>query len=243
MSPLSSIETLNLHFRGASAEAILAHAVDLCTPDIAFACSLGLEDVVLVDLLSRLAIKPRIFILDTGRLPTETLETLDQIQNRYQLAVEVYRPDPNAVEAYVQSRGLNGFYESLEARRACCALRKVEPLGRALSGARAWITGLRREQAPTRSLLQPFEEDLDHGGILKVNPLAFWTLDQVWSHIQAHSIPYNPLHDRGYPSLGCEPCTRAIKPGEDIRAGRWWWERSDHKECGLHLRPSSVPKA
>ncbi len=179
---------------------------------------------------------PRIFVLDTGRLPQETYDLLQQVRRHYNLDVEVYFPQAAAVEALVRRDGPNGFYEGLDQRRACCAVRKVEPLHRALDGADAWITGLRREQAPTRRELQPFELDAEHGGILKINPLLDWTFDQTRAYLRHHGVPVNALHDQGYPSLGCAPCTRPVQPGEDLRAGRWWWEAPEHKECGLHLK-------
>ena len=234
------VEALNARFAEADADAILAFAVGTFGPSLAFACSLGLEDAVLVERLSRRPERPRTFFLDTGRLHPETYDTLARLQARYGLAIETYFPDAAAVEAFVNGHGVNAFYGSLELRKACCAIRKVEPLARALKGAEAWITGLRREQAPTRAGLGPFELDWAHGGILKVNPLAGWSLDQVRDHLRVHEVPCNPLHDQGYPSLGCAPCTRPVAPGEDPRAGRWWWERPEHKECGLHARAATT---
>jgi phosphoadenosine phosphosulfate reductase len=229
---------LNALHRDSGPEAILAAAVSLFEPGLTFACSLGLEDMVLVDLISRLEHPPEIFFLDTGRLPQETYDTLEAVRDRYGLAVRVYCPQAAAVEAMVSAKGPNAFYRSLEDRHACCHIRKVEPLGRALAGKTAWITGLRRDQALTRAGLLPFEAD-PANGLVKVSPLAAWTLDQVQDYIRIHEVPHNPLHARGYPTLGCAPCTRAVAPGEDVRAGRWWWERPEHKECGLHQRPST----
>lgn len=234
------VDTLNARFADAEPEAILGFALDTFGASLAFACSLGLEDAALVDLVSRRQEKPRIFFLDTGRLHPETYDTLARLQARYGLAIETRFPDAAAVEAFVNGHGINAFYGSLELRQACCAIRKVEPLARALKGAEAWITGLRREQAPTRAGLGAFELDWAHGGILKVNPLIGWSLDQVRDHLRLHGVPYNPLHDHGYPSLGCAPCTRPVAPGEDLRAGRWWWERPEHKECGLHVRAATT---
>ncbi len=230
------VEELNARFAGASAESILDFAFDHFHPHLAFACSYGLEDVALVELLSGREAKPRAFFLDTGRLPQETYDTAARIHERYGLPIETFFPRHEAVEAFMNEKGPNAFYDSLENRKACCAIRKVEPLQRALEGAEAWITGLRREQAPTRAGASPFELDWAHGGILKVNPLVDWDLERLWAHVRGREVPYNPLHDRGYLSLGCAPCTRAIEPGEDIRAGRWWWESPEHKECGLHTR-------
>lgn len=204
-----------------------------------FANSLAAEDMVLTDLILRNKIEIEIFTLETGMLHADTFAMIDRIQQHYGQAVSVYRPQPEAVEAYVTTHGKHAFYESVDLRKACCQIRKVEPLKRALQGKKAWITGQRREQAITRGELA--EQEFDAGnGLEKFNPLAAWTFDQVWDYIRAHQVPYNPLHDRGYPSIGCDPCTRAIKPGEDIRAGRWWWEQADSKECGLHVQSHSV---
>jgi phosphoadenosine phosphosulfate reductase len=216
------------------AEELLRAALGEFSRDVALASSFGAEDVVLIDMMLRIDPAARIFTLDTGRLPAETYALIDDIRVRYGCAVEVLFPDAPAVEAMVRTAGVNLFYESVERRKQCCAVRKVAPLGRALAGLRAWITGLRREQAVTRTAVARIEVDRDHGGILKLNPLADWTHDDVWRYIRAHDVPYNALHEQGYPSLGCAPCTRAVQPGEDLRAGRWWWEAPESKECGLH---------
>ncbi len=226
-------EDLNRRCAGASAQEILAAAVRAFHPRLVFACSLGLEDVALVDLIARLEPRPRIFTLDTGRLNPETYDTLARLEARYGLPIEVYFPRTEAVQALLAAKGPNSFRESLENRRECCRIRKVEPLCRALAGAAAWITGLRRAQGCTRGEVAEFEWDADHG-MVKVNPLAAWSLDQARDYVTARRVPYNPLHDQGYPSIGCAPCTRAVRPGEDERAGRWWWERPEHRECGLH---------
>ncbi len=218
-----------------TAEEILAWALAEFHPRIALAASFGAEDVVLIDMLMKLNPSARVFTLDTGRLPAETYSLMEAIRERYGLAIEVYFPQAEAVEAMVREHGVNLFYRSIENRELCCGVRKVEPLGRAFRGLDAWITGLRRQQAVTRTSVQKVEIDSDHGGIIKVNPLADWTWDQVWAYICAHDVPYNVLHDRGYPSIGCAPCTRAVEPGEDPRAGRWWWENPETKECGLHV--------
>ena len=230
-------EALAAQFRHGSAEEILDGALRAFHPRLAFACSLGLEDVVLLDLLSRREPKPRIFTLDTGRLGQETYDTLAALRARYGLAIEVYFPRTEAVEALLAAKGPNSFYESLENRKECCRIRKVEPLGRALAGVAAWITGLRREQSFQRGGLEPFEWDPANGGLVKVNPLVHWSLDRIWAYVRARQVPYNPLNDQGYPSIGCAPCTRAVQPGEDERSGRWWWEQPEHKECGLHGQP------
>ena len=228
------VETLNTRFADAGAEAVLDFALATFGSKLAFACSLGLEDAVLMEMASRRGTRPRAFFLDTGRLHPETYDTLARLRERYGIHIETYFPEAAAVEAFVNSHGPNAFYGSLDLRKACCAIRKVEPLKRALRGAEAWITGLRREQAPSRRALGPFELDWEHGGILKVNPLIGWTFAQVRDHAGSRGIPVNPLHARGYPSIGCAPCTRPVLPGEDLRAGRWWWEQPEHKECGLH---------
>jgi phosphoadenosine phosphosulfate reductase len=235
------VEALNARFADEDAEAILDFALETFGGSLAFACSLGLEDAALVEMISRRKVKPRIFFLDTGRLHPETYDTLHALQARYGIAIETYFPDTAAVEAFVNAKGPNAFYESLELRKACCAIRKVEPLQRALAGAGAWVTGLRREQAPTRSGLGPFEADWVHGGMLKVNPLVGWSYRQTRAYARERGIPVNPLHEKGYPSIGCAPCTRAIGPGEDLRAGRWWWEKPEQKECGLHAAAKEHP--
>jgi len=199
-----------------------------------FASSLAAEDMVLTDLILRAKLPIGIFSLETGRLHKETLGMLDRINETYGYDVALYKPEPTAVDAYVQQNGLNAFYDSVEMRKECCRIRKVEPLKRALAGNKAWVTGQRRAQSTTRAELAVQENDEAHG-LTKFNPLADWSEEDVWNYIRANKVPYNPLHDKGYPSIGCEPCTRAIQPGEDVRAGRWWWENPESKECGLHV--------
>ncbi|HXN16378.1 MAG TPA: phosphoadenylyl-sulfate reductase [Usitatibacter sp.] len=200
----------------------------------ALASSFGAEDMVVLDLIARDGLAIDIFTLDTGRLPPETHALITQVRRRYGLKIAVFSPWPDSVAAFVEEYGINGFYDGLEQRKSCCAVRKVEPLRRALSGKRGWITGLRREQAESRAALAESEFDSVYG-LWKFSPLADWTEAQVWEYLRAHRVPYNALHDRGYPSIGCEPCTRAVKKGEHPRAGRWWWEQEGaHKECGLH---------
>ena len=190
-----------------------------------FANSLGAEDMVLTDLIAKLGLDIEIFSLDTGRLPAETYTLLQQVGERYPShPVSVYFPQTDATEQYVRAHGINGFYQSVEQRKGCCAVRKIEPLKRALAGRQAWITGLRREQSPTRQDLGDGEFDADNG-LWKFNPLIEWTEADVWEYLRAHDVPYNALHDQHYPSIGCAPCTRAISVGEDVRAGRWWWEK------------------
>lgn len=202
----------------------------------ALATSFGAEDQVLTDLIARHARGIGLFSLDTGRLPEETHRVARETADRYNVRIQVYYPRTDAVEVLVNRHGPNAFYDSVELRKACCDVRKVEPLRRALAGKKAWVTGLRREQAPTRRDLSAVEHDAVHG-IAKFNPLIDWTVEDVWAYIRAYEIPYNALHDRNYPSIGCAPCTRAVQPGEDIRAGRWWWESPESKECGLHKGP------
>lgn len=202
-------------------------------PDAALASSLAAEDMVLTHAIFDAGLDLEVFTLDTGRLHAETLGVLDAIRQRYRREVTIYRPDAAAVDAHVAAHGAYAFYESVELRKACCQIRKVEPLKRALAGRGAWITGQRRAQSATRGELAREEQDATFG-LYKFNPLADWSEAEVWTVIRALGIPYNPLHDQGYPSIGCEPCTRALRPGEDLRAGRWWWESSDSKECGLH---------
>ena len=224
---------VNAHLAAAPAEEVLAWAVGELHPRIGLASSFGVEDMVLIDMLSRIRPRARIFTLDTGRLPQETYDLLETVRTRYG-AVEVYAPETAAVEEMVAQHGPNLFYRSVELRKRCCHVRKVEPLRRALAGLDAWITGLRREQASTRAAIERVELDAGNGNRLKINPLTEWTAEDVWAYIRAHGVPYHALHDRGFPSLGCAPCTRAVQPGEDPRAGRWWWEQDAHKECGLH---------
>ena len=199
-----------------------------------FASSLAAEDMVLTDLILKAGLPIAIFSLDTGRLHPETLAVVDAVKARYDYAIALYQPNAQAVDEYVAGHGLNAFYDSVEMRRACCGIRKVEPLGRALAGNRAWVTGQRRAQSTTRAELAIEELDAAHG-MTKFNPLADWSEQDVWNYIRQNNVPYNALHDQGYPSIGCQPCTRAIEPGEDVRAGRWWWENPDSKECGLHM--------
>lgn len=199
-----------------------------------FASSLAAEDMVLTDMILKAKLPIGIFSLETGRLHQETLAVLDKVKAHYGHDITLYRPQPEAVAAYVEQNGLNTFYNSVEMRRECCRIRKVEPLGRALAGNKAWVTGQRRAQSTTRAELHVQEEDAAHA-MTKFNPLADWSEEDVWAYIRANDVPYNALHDQGYPSIGCEPCTRAVQPGEDVRAGRWWWENPDSKECGLHM--------
>ncbi len=228
------LEDLKQRLEGETAEVVLKWALNRFHPKIALASSFSAEDVVLIDMLCKLQENPRIFTIDTGRLPQETYTLIDRIRNKYSVTIEVYFPRTEDVEAIVRNHGLNLFYKSLDLRVLCCNVRKVEPLKRALKNLEAWITGLRREQSPSRRGISKIELDQDHGGLIKVNPIADWSREQVWDYIVKNKVPYNELYDKGYASIGCAPCTRPVKPGEEERAGRWWWENSGVKECGLH---------
>jgi phosphoadenosine phosphosulfate reductase len=202
----------------------------------ALASSLSAEDMVVTDAILRRRLGIEIFTLDTERLHADTLNVISAIRERYGYELQVFRPDPAAVAEYVSTFGRDAFYESVELRKSCCHIRKVEPLERALRGKETWITGQRRAQAATRAGLAVQEYDAAHG-IVKFNPLADWTEDDVWAYIRDLDVPYNALHDQGYRSIGCAPCTRPTVAGEDVRAGRWWWELHEARECGLHTTP------
>jgi len=229
------IEKLAEDFENKEPQEILKWALDMFHPRLALSSSFSIEDVTLIDMLWKINPKSRVFTLDTGRLNQETYSLIDRIRTRYDVQVEVYYPNTVAIEKMVREHGMDLFYEGVSHRRLCCNVRKVEPLMRALSGLDAWITGLRREQSVTRTEVKKVEIDEAHGNIVKVNPLVDWSDKQVWAYVKKNNVPYNTLYDKGYTSIGCEPCTRPIKPGEDIRAGRWWWESPDEKECGLHV--------
>ena len=216
-----------------SAPEAIRWALDNYHPRVGFASSFGAEDVVVTDLLLKARRDARIFTLDTGRLHEETHDLARRVRERYGVVIETHVPDRGRVERLLSEKGPFSFRESVPARKECCEIRKIEPLRAALDGLDLWITGLRREQGATRRLAGRLEWD-EGFGLLKLNPIADWTDDQVWDYIRVHDLPYNVLHDRGFPSIGCAPCTRAVRPGESARAGRWWWEASDRKECGLH---------
>jgi phosphoadenosine phosphosulfate reductase len=233
---------LNITPELAASTAAKASAVQHRLADIAgnwspasFANSLGAEDMVLTDLIVKAKLPIEIFSLDTGRLPVETYELMAAVDKHYGLKLKIYFPQAEEVESYVRHHGINAFYESITLRKACCYGRKVEPLKRALAGKRAWITGMRAEQAATRGNLA-FREYDEGNGLEKFNPLSDWSEKEVWTYIKQHRVPYNALHDKFYPSIGCAPCTRAISLGEDVRSGRWWWEDPTSKECGLHVK-------
>jgi phosphoadenosine phosphosulfate reductase len=200
---------------------------------VVYSSSLGAEAMVLTDLIWTEVPEIEIFTLDTGRLPEQTYDLIERLERRYQRRIRVYYPDPTAIEAYVAQHGINGFYNGVEQRQSCCAIRKIEPFRRAVHGAGAWVTGVRHEQSAARGAAQPTEFD-SANGLAKISPILEWTHDEVWAYIRSKNLPYNPLHDQGYPSIGCAPCTRAVEPGEDSRSGRWWWENTNSKECGLH---------
>lgn len=202
---------------------------------ITFANSYGAEDMVLTDIIAKENLPIEIFSLDTGRLPAETYTLMGEVESAYNTKPLVFFPRHEAVEEYVRNKGINAFYESIELRKACCHMRKVEPLQRALKGKQAWVTGMRAEQAATRASLPTREYDTGNQ-LEKFNPLSDWTEQEVWAYIRMFDVPYNKLHDQFYPSIGCAPCTRAVAMGEDIRAGRWWWENPESKECGLHVK-------
>jgi phosphoadenosine phosphosulfate reductase len=215
---------------------ILTWAIKNFHPGIALSCSFGApEGLALLDMMHRIDPRSRVFVLDTGRLPQATHDLIDRIRERYDKEVEVLLPRADDVQEMVRARGVNLFYESIENRQLCCRLRKVEPLKRYLAGLDAWVAGLRRDQNVTRADTPKVELDYIHGGLVKVNPIADWTREQVLAYVEAHNVPINRLHAEGYPSVGCEPCSRAIRPGDDERSGRWWWEQPETRECGIHV--------
>jgi phosphoadenosine phosphosulfate reductase len=217
-----------------SDEILLSKASKMFT-NCMFSTSFQAEDQVITDMIFKNSLPVTVFTLDTGRLPQETYETLQKTNDKYNTHLKTYFPDRLEVEKMVDTHGPNHFYNSVENRRECCNIRKVIPLTRALQGGNAWFTGLRKEQSVTRIEEKKISYNNQYN-IIKINPILDWTLDMVWDYINSNDVPYNPLHDKGYPSIGCAPCTRAVREGEDIRAGRWWWEIPEHKECGLHNR-------
>ncbi|RNC68334.1 MAG: phosphoadenylyl-sulfate reductase [Desulfuromonadales bacterium] len=220
----------------ATPQDILLAGVKAAEGPVRLACSFSVEDVVIIDMVAELGLDIGVFALDTGRLHEETYEVADALTERYRIAIEWFFPRQEEVEKLLREKGTFSFRESLENRHECCHIRKVEPLGRALKGLAGWVTGLRREQSVTRTGLAPIEIDEANGGILKINPLLEWTETQVWEYAEKRRVPVNRLHKQGYPSIGCSPCTRPVAPGEHPRAGRWWWENPEHKECGLHRK-------
>ena len=230
----SEVLTAAARLAGAEPKAVLQWAIERFGARLAIASSFSIEDCVVVDMARRLDAKVRVFALDTGRLPDETYQTAERVRMKYDVEIEWQFPERAAVEILERTKGLYSFRDSLENRHECCGIRKVAPLGRALAELDAWVTGLRREQSVTRTETPELEFDGDHGGICKVNPIIAWTDAQVRAYANEFRVPIHPLHDRGYPSIGCAPCTRAVAPGEHPRAGRWWWENPENKECGLH---------
>ena len=229
------IAKLNEQFQDANASTLLGYFLENYRHKIKIATSFGAEDQVVTDLALGIDPQAKLFTLDTGRLHEETYHVLDKTNRKYGISIELFAPRGEDLEALYRQQGLFGFKESIENRKLCCKVRKLEPLKRALLGLDVWVTGLRRAQSPTRESMQKIEWD-DVFGLIKINPLIDWNETEVWEYIKKNKLPYNALHDQGFPSIGCAPCTRAIEPGEDIRAGRWWWENPEHKECGLHLR-------
>ncbi|CAB1367851.1 phosphoadenylyl-sulfate reductase [Denitratisoma oestradiolicum] len=223
----------SLQAKTEAAHQLLRRIADEFAP-ATLANSLGAEDMVLTDLIMKDKLPIEIFSLDTGRLPSETYDLMQRLRRHYGLTLTLYYPRHELVEAFTREHGINGFYESVDLRKACCHARKVEPLQRALAGKKAWITGLRAEQSETRSGL-PLQQFDTANGLEKFSPLADWTEREVWAYIRSNDVPYNRLHDKGYPSIGCAPCTRAVEVGEHVRAGRWWWENPESKECGIHV--------
>ena len=235
MTKFTQEQVDDLNSRIKTAQEALQWASDNLHPKVAKASSFGAEDSVIMDIMLKINSKFRFFTLDTGRLPQETYDIMDVVRKKYNISIEVLFPDTKEVEDMVREKGMNLFYESVENRKLCCEIRKVHPINRILSTLDGWITGLRRDQTKTRGNATIFQLDHGHGDILKINPIIDWTWEQIQEYIKKNNLPQNRLLEQGYPSVGCEPCTRPIKPGEDIRAGRWWWEEGGNKECGLHI--------
>lgn len=229
------INKLNEELKDVSTLEVIEYFLKEYKDKIALASSLGAEDQVLTDMILKTDKDAKIFTLDTGRLNPETYNVMDATNLKYSVKLDVYFPKLENVENLYKTQGVNGHFESIDNRKNCCKIRKIEPLKRALKGLNVWFTGLRSSQSVTREEMKLVEWD-EAFGLIKVNPLINWSEDDVWTYIKENSVPYNKLHDQGYPSIGCAPCTRAVKDGEDIRAGRWWWENPEHKECGLHKK-------
>ena len=235
MEQAEFIEYLNREFEKKSPEELLKYLLNKYGNRIALASSLGLEDQVLTDIILKVDKTARIFTIDTGRLFPETYSLIDKTNMKYGVKMEVFFPESANVESFVNKNGINAFYESIEKRKGCCSVRKIQPLLRALSTLNIWICGLRQEQSVTRTGVELAEWD-EANNLIKINPLVHWSEQDVWYYIKENSVPYNILHNKNYPSIGCQPCTRAVAESEDVRAGRWWWENPEHKECGLHKR-------
>ena len=224
----------------AGAPDVIAGAVEAFGDRVALCTSFQAEGMVILDIASELRPQLRVFTIDTGRLPQETYDLIDAVRDRYCVEVDVYHPDDEELTRFVGRQGVNPFYRSVSLRLRCCEIRKVNPLNRALEQYDAWITGLRRTQNETRAGVAKVELDAGHGGMVKLNPLADWGYEDVWQYIRANDVPYNRLYDEGYTSIGCAPCTRPIEPGQDLRAGRWWWENGFPSECGIHISPAGA---
>jgi len=232
---METIEKLNNQLKGKDTIEVIKYFSETFGKKAAFSTSLSIEDQVITHMLFSINSKVKIFTLDTGRLPNETYSLIEKTREQYNIKIHIYFPNYRSVEKMVRERGINLFYNSIEDRKRCCYVRKIEPLKRALKNIEVWITGLRREQSITRQNIELIEYDSNYK-LIKVNPLYNWTEAQVWDYIKKNNIPYNSLYDKNYLSIGCAPCTRAVQPGEDIRAGRWWWENPNTKECGLHIK-------
>ena len=235
MTKFTQEQVDNLNSTIKTTEEALQWVSDNLHPKVAKASSFGAEDAVVMDIMLKINPNFRFFTLDTGRLPQETYDIMDIVRKKYNISIEVLFPDTKEVEEMVKEKGMNLFYESVDNRKLCCEIRKVHPMNKMLKTLDGWITGLRNDQNQNRSTAKMLEIDEMHDDIVKVNPLINWTYEQTWDYVKINNCPYNKLLDEGYPSIGCEPCTRPIKIGEDIRAGRWWWENDEHKECGLHM--------
>ena len=231
----AEIDRLNADYAGRPPQELLRYVMERCGDRVALSSSLSIEDQTLTDMMLEINPQARIFTLDTGRLFPETYQLIDKTNLRYGIKLEVFCPQTEALQQMVRDNGINLFYENIEKRHLCCQVQKLEPLSRAFRTLDAWVCGLRRAQSVTRSEMRLVEWDDAHG-LLKVNPLIEWSEAQVWEYVRSRHVPYNQLHDKGYPSIGCEPCTRPVKPGDDIRSGRWWWEDPQHRECGLHAK-------
>ncbi len=229
------VKNLNYEFEQSSPEDILSWASENLGRSVALATSFQVQGMVLVDMFAKTDSGARIFTLDTGRLHSHTYDVMDKTREKYNINIEVLFPDTAEVEEMVTGRGVNLFYKSVENRRLCCQVRKTNPLNGYLKTLNAWITSIRADQTEQRADSSKFEIDYLHGKMLKINPILDWTTDQVWDYVRKNDVPYNRLHDMGYPSIGCAPCTRAVEEGEDPRAGRWWWEQGSDKECGIHF--------
>jgi len=232
---IEQISEYNKRFVNAAPTEVLTFFLNEYRGRIAFSTSLSAEDQVIIQMLAAIDLSVFIFTLDTGRMFQEMYDLLELTIQKYKVSIKVYFPDAAAIEEMVNQKGINLFYESVENRKQCCHIRKIEPMHRAMRGMDVWISGLRRSQSVTRKAVELVEWD-EANRMIKVNPLINWSEEEVWKQIRELKIPYNPLHDKGYPSIGCMPCTRAIRPGEDIRSGRWWWELPEFKECGLHVK-------